>query len=51
MEKFTAKQLASGILLIALLVRLQDFFITLSYDEIWTLKNFVQLPVSKLFLI
>ena len=49
MEKFTAKQLASGILLIALLVRLQDFFITLSYDEIWTLNNFVQLPVSRLF--
>ena len=49
MEKFTAKQLASGILLIALLIRMQDFFITLSYDEIWTLKNFVQLPVSKLF--
>ena len=48
MGKFTAKQLVWGIMLLALLVRLPELFISLAYDEIWTLTNFTQLPVSKL---
>ena len=48
MEKITAKQLFTGILLIAFLLRVSEFFTSLAYDEIWTLNNFIQLPVAKL---
>lgn len=48
MEKLTAKHYFAAIILIAFLLRLPEFFITLAYDEIWTLTNFSQLPCSKL---
>ena len=48
MEKLTAKQITWGILLIAFLLRLPYFFISLAYDEIWTVSRFIKLPVQKL---
>ena len=48
MKKLTVKHLCIGIMLIAFLLRLPEFFITLAYDEIWTLTNFTQLPWYKL---
>lgn len=44
MKKLTAKHYFTGIMLIAFLLRLPEFFITLAYDEIWTLTNFTRLP-------
>ena len=44
MEKLTAKHFCIGIMLIAFLLRLPEFLITLAYDEIWTLTNFTRLP-------
>lgn len=48
--KFTAKQLFTAILLLALFLRLPGFFASLAYDEIWTLLNFAPLsPGEVLF--
>ena len=49
MGKITAKQIFIGILLAAFLLRFPHFFISLAYDEIWTVNNFIQLPVGRLF--
>ena len=49
MPKLTAKQLTICIVLIAVLLRLPEFMITLAYDEAWTLINFAPLPVKQLF--
>ncbi len=48
MGKITVKQLATGILLVAFLLRLPEFFISLAYDEIWTLTNFAKLSWHEL---
>ena len=48
MQKFVQRYLLWLILAAALLLRLPEYFISLAYDEIWTLQNFVPLNIGKL---
>ena len=48
MDKFTDRYMTALIILLAFLLRLPEFFISLAYDEIWTLSNFAPLPVRRL---
>ena len=48
MARFSVKHIAIGIVLLALLMRLPEMFISLAYDEIWTLLNFANLDFVRL---
>lgn len=48
MQNFVQRYLLFLIIIAALLLRLPEYFISLAYDEIWTLQNFAPLPVGKL---
>ena len=48
MARFSVKHIAIGIVLLALLMRLPEMFISLAYDEIWTLLNFTRLDFVRL---
>ena len=48
MQKFVQRYLLYLILALALLLRLPEYFISLAYDEIWTLQNFAPLNIGKL---
>ncbi len=49
MQKFVQRYLLWLIIAAALLLRLPEYFISLAYDEIWTLQNFVPLSAGELF--